>query len=70
VRLVIADTGPINYLILIGNIDLLPALFENVILPSAVEGPEGTDETVSHLRKSKVRTLQVRRRHHPGENKS
>jgi predicted nucleic acid-binding protein len=37
VRLVIADTGPINYLVLIGNIDLLPVLFEKVILPSAVE---------------------------------
>ncbi|MGA2743042.1 MAG: hypothetical protein ABSG65_37110 [Bryobacteraceae bacterium] len=35
-RLVIADTGPINYLVLIGNIDLLPVLFERVILPSAV----------------------------------
>jgi predicted nucleic acid-binding protein len=37
VRLVIADTGPVNYLVLIGNIDLLPVLFEKVILPSAVE---------------------------------
>jgi predicted nucleic acid-binding protein len=37
VRLVIADTGPINYLVLIGNIDLLPVLFEKVILPSAVQ---------------------------------
>jgi predicted nucleic acid-binding protein len=36
VRLVIADTGPINYLVLIANIDLLPVLFEKVILPSAV----------------------------------
>lgn len=35
-RLVIADTGPVNYLILIGHIDLLPALFEKVILSSAV----------------------------------
>lgn len=35
-RLVIADTGPVNYLVLIGHIDLLPALFEKVILPSAV----------------------------------
>lgn len=35
-RLVIADTGPINYLVLIGNIDLLPVLFERVVLPSAV----------------------------------
>jgi Predicted nucleic acid-binding protein, contains PIN domain len=37
VRLIIADTGPINYLVLIGNIDLLPVLFEKVILPSAVQ---------------------------------
>jgi predicted nucleic acid-binding protein len=36
VQLVIADTGPINYLILIGRIDLLPALFETVILPAVV----------------------------------
>ena len=35
-RLVIADTGPINYLILIDHIDILSALFERVILPSAV----------------------------------
>jgi len=35
VRLVIADTGPINYLLLIGHIDILPALFEKVTLPSA-----------------------------------
>ncbi len=35
-RLVIADTGPVNYLIPIGNIDVLPALFDKVILPSAV----------------------------------
>jgi len=36
VRIVIADTGPVNYLVLIGHIDLLPALFEKVILPFAV----------------------------------
>jgi predicted nucleic acid-binding protein len=36
VRLVIADTSPINYLLLIGHIDILPALFEKVILPAAV----------------------------------
>lgn len=35
-RLVVADTGPINYLVLIGQIFLLPALFEKVILPEAV----------------------------------
>jgi predicted nucleic acid-binding protein len=36
VKLVIADTGPINYLLLIGYIDVLQALFEKVILPAAV----------------------------------
>ena len=35
-QLVIADTGPINYLILIGHINILPVLFQTVILPSAV----------------------------------
>jgi predicted nucleic acid-binding protein len=35
-RLVIADTGPINYLILIGCIDLLSVLFEKVVLPEPV----------------------------------
>jgi predicted nucleic acid-binding protein len=36
VQLVIADTGPINYLLLIEQIDILPVLFERVILPVAV----------------------------------
>ena len=35
-QLVIADTGPINYLILIGHIDVLSILFERVILPAVV----------------------------------
>ncbi len=35
-RLVIADTSPINYLLLIGQIELLPALFQRVILPAVV----------------------------------
>lgn len=35
-QLVIADTSPINYLILIGHIDVLHSLFERVILPSVV----------------------------------
>ena len=35
-RVVVADTGPIHYLILIGHISLLPQLFERVVLPSVV----------------------------------
>lgn len=37
-RLVIAGTGPINYLLPIGYIEILPALFEKVILPGAPRG--------------------------------
>ena len=40
-RLVIADTSPINYLLLIGHIDLLPALFDRVILPAVVRDELG-----------------------------
>ncbi len=35
-QVVIADTGPIHYLILIGQVALLPALFTRVIIPEAV----------------------------------
>ena len=35
-RLVIADTSPINYLLLIDQIELLPSLFHRVILPAVV----------------------------------
>jgi predicted nucleic acid-binding protein len=36
VRVVIADTGPLNYLLLIDQISLLPRLFEMVHIPDAV----------------------------------
>lgn len=35
-RVVIADTGPINYLILIDCIHIFPRLFTHVVLPAAV----------------------------------
>ena len=35
-RLVVADTSPLRYLIQIGRIDLLPRLFEKIFLPSLV----------------------------------
>ena len=34
--IVVADTSPLNYLILIDEIDLLPVLFGKVLLPHAV----------------------------------
>jgi predicted nucleic acid-binding protein len=35
-RLVVADTGPLNYLVLIEAIDVLPGLFEQILVPAAV----------------------------------
>ena len=35
-RLDVADTSPIFYLVAIGQIDLLPRLFEKVLVPDAV----------------------------------
>src|ERR1035437_829975 len=35
-RLVVADTSPIRYLVRIGHIDLLPGLFERIFLPSVL----------------------------------
>jgi len=35
-RLVVADTGPLNYLVLTGDIELLPKLFGRVLAPQAV----------------------------------
>jgi predicted nucleic acid-binding protein len=34
--LVVADTGPIHYLVQIGHIDILARLFDQVIIPQAV----------------------------------
>lgn len=34
--IVIADTGPLNYLVLIGEVEVLPALYTCVIVPEAV----------------------------------
>ena len=48
-RIVVADTGPIHYLVLIRHIEILPALFEKVVIPSVVRAePEraGAPEAV------------------------
>jgi predicted nucleic acid-binding protein len=34
--IVVCDTSPINYLVLIGHIDVLFSLFREVVIPSAV----------------------------------
>ena len=34
--IIVADTGPVNYLILSGHVDLIPQLYGSLILPTAV----------------------------------
>lgn len=36
--LVVTDTTPMNYLVLIGHVDILPALYGHVVIPQAVVG--------------------------------
>jgi len=36
--IVVADTSPLNYLVLIGEIDLLPALYGKIVIPLEVFG--------------------------------
>lgn len=36
-RIVVADTSPLHYLVLIGAVDLLPRLFTQVMIPAAVQ---------------------------------
>lgn len=41
--IVISDTSPINYLVLIGEIDLLPTLYGEIIVPPIVFDELSTD---------------------------
>jgi predicted nucleic acid-binding protein len=34
--IVVGDTGPLNYLLLIGQVDVLPSFFSRVVIPRAV----------------------------------
>ena len=34
--IVVADSGPLRYLLVIGHIDILPPLFDRVLIPAAV----------------------------------
>jgi predicted nucleic acid-binding protein len=50
-RLVVADTSPLNYLVLIQQIELLPALFEKVHLPQTVKDELGHEEAPAPVRR-------------------
>jgi predicted nucleic acid-binding protein len=49
-RLVVADTGPLNYLVLIGDIELLPKLFERVLTPQTVRDELANREAPAAVR--------------------
>ncbi len=48
--IVVADTSPINYLILIGAIDVLPALYQKVVVPPAILDELQSDATPAEVR--------------------
>jgi predicted nucleic acid-binding protein len=50
VRLIVADTSPINYLVLIGHVDILPQLFEKVFMPAVVRNELADIEAPSAVR--------------------
>jgi predicted nucleic acid-binding protein len=49
-RVVVADTGPLNYLTLIDAIDLLPKLFDRIFVPAAVHDELTDDGTPAVVR--------------------
>ncbi len=48
--IVISDTGPINYLVLIGQADILPSLYRRVTIPQAVFDELGDPDTPEPVR--------------------
>lgn len=48
--IIVSDTSPINYLIVIGQIDLLPQLFHQIIIPQAVYSELSDPEAPSLVR--------------------
>lgn len=48
--IVVADTTPLNYLVLIGHIDLLSALYQRVLIPEAVHNELQKDKTPYEVR--------------------
>lgn len=49
-RAVVADTGPIYYLVLIGSVEILPALFERIHIPSLVRDEMTNPKTPEPVR--------------------
>lgn len=63
---VIADTSPLNYLLLIGQIEILPRLYSSVLIPPEVVAEladSGAPPEVSDWIRSRPEWLQVREVH-------
>ena len=50
-RLVVADTSPLNYLVLIGQVEILPALFERIFVPQTVRNELRQNEAPESVRR-------------------
>jgi len=50
VRFAVSDTGPVNYLILLGHVGILPVLFEKIVIPSAVHSELNDVDTPAQVR--------------------
>jgi predicted nucleic acid-binding protein len=51
---VVSDSGPLHYLILIGECELLPRLFERLLIPSSVHEELSHPNTPSIIRQSLI----------------
>jgi len=61
-RLVISDTSPLRYLVLIGAADLLPAIYTEVLIPQAVAdelNQPATPDSVQHWFANRPAWLEV-----------
>ena len=59
---VVADTSPIRYLVSIGEIEILPALFERIVIPTAVRDElvhDGAPEAVRNWMQVRSPWLEV-----------
>lgn len=48
--IVVSDTGPVNYLALIGHLDVLPKLYDTVVIPPAVARELGNQRSPELVR--------------------
>jgi len=55
--IVVADSSPVNYLVLIDEIDVLAHLFGAVIIPGAVASELGSDDAPDIVRKGSTMRL-------------